>query len=72
LLSHAAEAIGAHQGLAFGLVNLAWASGMVVGAAGGGALAKATTDATPFALFALLCAGTLGLLVRRPALVSVR
>jgi predicted MFS family arabinose efflux permease len=72
LLSHAAEAVGAHQGLAFGLVNLAWAAGMVVGAAGGGAIAKATTDAAPFALFALLCAGTLAVLVRRPAPVSAR
>jgi MFS family permease len=72
LLSDAAEAVGAHQGLAFGLVNLAWASGMVVGAAGGGAIAKATTDAAPFALFAILCAATLALLTRRPALVSAR
>ena len=72
LLSAAAEAVGAHQGLAFGLVNLAWASGMVLGAAGGGALAKATTDAAPYALFALLCVGTLALLARRPALVSAR
>jgi MFS family permease len=72
LLSHAAEDVGAHQGLAFGLVNLAWATGMVLGAAGGGTIAKATTDAAPFALFSLLCAGTLALLVRRPALVSAR
>jgi MFS family permease len=72
LLSDAAEAVGAHQGLAFGLVNLAWASGMVLGAAGGGAIAKATTDAAPYALFAGLCASTLLLLTRRPALVSAR
>jgi MFS family permease len=72
LLSDAAEAVGAHQGLAFGLVNLAWASGMVLGAAGGGLIAKVTTDATPYALFAALCASTLALLTRRPALVSAR
>jgi MFS family permease len=72
LLSDAAEDVGAHQGLAFGLVNLAWAAGMVLGAAGGGAIAKATTDATPYALFALLCAATLALVSRRPALVSAR
>jgi MFS family permease len=59
LLSDAAEAVGVHQGLAFGLVNLAWASGMVIGAAGGGALAKATTDAAPFALVSALCVVTL-------------
>jgi MFS family permease len=59
LLSDAAEGIGVHQGLAFGLVNLAWAAGMVLGAAGGGALAKATTDAAPFALVSVLCVVTL-------------
>jgi MFS family permease len=59
LLSDAAEEVGVHQGVAFGLVNLAWASGMVVGAAGGGALAKATTDAAPFALVSVLCVATL-------------
>jgi MFS family permease len=69
LLSEAAEAVGAHQGLAFGLVNLAWALGMVTGAAGGGALAKATADAVPYALLAALCAGTLALLARRRARV---
>jgi MFS family permease len=72
LLSHAAEAVGADQGLAFGLVNFAWAAGMVVGAAGGGALAKATSDATPYAVFAALCAATLAVLARRPARVSAR
>jgi MFS family permease len=72
LLSGAAEAVGAHQGLAFGLVNLAWASGMVLGAAGGGVLAKATTDAAPYALFAVLCAGTLALVARRPVQMAAR
>jgi MFS family permease len=59
MLSDAAEVVGVHQGVAFGLVNFAWAGGMVVGAAGGGALAKATSDATPFAIVAVLCAATL-------------
>jgi MFS family permease len=65
LLSEAAEAVGAHQGLAFGLVNLAWAVGMVTGAAGGGALAKATSDGAPFALLSVLCAATFVALARR-------
>jgi MFS family permease len=65
LLSEAAEAVGAHQGLAFGLVNLAWALGMVTGAAGGGTLAKLTSDATPYLLLSVLCAGTLVALTRR-------
>ena len=59
MLSDAAEDTGLHQGLAFALVNLAWASGQVVGSAGSGALAKATADAVPFAIVALLCVMTL-------------
>jgi MFS family permease len=69
-LSDAAEAIGAHQGVAFGLVNLAWAAGMVLGAAGGGAVAKATGDAVPYLAFAALCLVTLTALARRPAAVA--
>jgi MFS family permease len=69
-LSDAAEAIGAHQGVAFGLVNLAWAAGMVLGAAGGGAMAAATGDAVPYIAFAALCLVTLVTLSRRPATVA--
>lgn len=58
LLSAAAERIGTHQGIAFGLVNLAWAAGMVSGAAGGGALAKATSDAVPCIALAVICLAT--------------
>ncbi|HET6505535.1 MAG TPA: MFS transporter [Baekduia sp.] len=65
LLSEAAERVGADQGLAFGLVNLAWALGMVGGAAGGGALAKATSDTLCYVLLAVLCGTTLAGLVRR-------
>ena len=65
LLSESAERVGADQGLAFGLVNLAWAPGMVGGAAGGGALAKATSDMLCYALLAVLCAATLVKLTRR-------
>jgi MFS family permease len=65
LLSESAERVGADQGLAFGLVNLAWALGMVGGAAGGGALAKATSDILCYVLLAALCAGTLVGVTRR-------
>lgn len=58
MLSAAAERIGTHQGIAFGLVNLAWAAGMVSGAAGGGALAKATSDAVPCIVLAAICLAT--------------
>ncbi|WCB93633.1 hypothetical protein DSM104299_02349 [Baekduia alba] len=71
LLSESAEAVGAHQGLAFGLVNLAWAVGMVGGAAGGGALAKATSDAVPYAVLAVICVGTLVGLARRRTAASM-
>ncbi len=59
LLSNAAHGLGLNQGLAFGLANLAWASGQTVGAAAGGALAQATSDLVPFALLAAVCLGTL-------------
>jgi MFS family permease len=59
LLSDAAQGLGLNQGLAFGLANLAWASGQTVGAAASGALAQATSDLVPFALLAAVCLGTL-------------
>ncbi len=65
MLSDAAETRGLDQGLAAALMNLAWASGQILGAGAGGAVAKATGDALPMALTAGLCAGTL-LLVRAP------
>jgi predicted MFS family arabinose efflux permease len=71
LLSESAEAVGAHQGLAFGLVNLAWAIGMVCGAAGGGAIAKAASDAIPYILLAAVCAATLAALSRARARAAV-
>ena len=48
LLSDGAESAGAPQGLVFGLFNLAWAIGQVVGSAGGARLADATSDAVPY------------------------
>jgi len=59
LLSDASESSGLDQGFAFGLMNLAWAAGQVLGGAGGGALADATADAVPYAILALLCVLTL-------------
>jgi MFS family permease len=59
LLSDAAERIGLAQGLAFGLMNVAWGAGNALGPALGGALADAAGDALPYALAAIVCAGTL-------------
>jgi MFS family permease len=59
LLSNLAEARGLGFGYASALVNLAWAPGQTLGAAGGGALAHATRDAVPYIALAAICALTL-------------
>jgi len=59
LLSGGAQNEELDQGLAFGLGNLAWASGQAVAAAGSGALAQATSDQVPYSLLALACLMTL-------------
>jgi MFS family permease len=48
LLSDEAEARGLEYAYAFALINVAWAPGQALGAAGGGALAQLTTDAVPY------------------------
>lgn len=65
LLSDAAEASELDQGLAAALINLAWAMGQILGAGGGGALAKAAGDGVPVACVSGLCALTLVALARR-------
>jgi MFS family permease len=59
LLSAGADQLQLNQGLAFGLGNLAWASGQGVAAAAGGAIAQATSDFVPYALLAATCLATL-------------
>jgi MFS family permease len=59
LTSHRAESTGLAQGLAFGIMNTAWALGALVGPSVGGALAQIQGDATPYLLGAALCALTL-------------
>lgn len=59
LLSGGADRLSLNQGLAFGLGNLAWAGGQSLAAAGGGAIAQATTDFVPYALLAAACLATL-------------
>ena len=58
MLSDSADANGLHQGFAAGLINVAWASGQVLGSVGGGAGAGAATDALPCLLAAALLLGT--------------
>jgi MFS family permease len=59
LTSHRAETVGLAQGLAFGVMNTAWALGEVVGPSAGGAIADSAGDAVPYLICALLCAATL-------------
>jgi hypothetical protein len=62
LLSGGADRLQLNQGLAFGLANLAWASGQGIAAAASGALAQATSDVVPYALLAGTCLATLAVL----------
>ena len=64
MLSDEADAIGLDYAFGFALINLAWAPAQIVGAAGGGALADAASDAAPFATLAALSALTLAALWR--------
>jgi MFS family permease len=59
LLSDLAEQRGLRLGYASALVNLAWAPGQTLGAAGGGALAQVSTDAVPYLALTAICALTL-------------
>ncbi|MFO7572849.1 MAG: MFS transporter [Gaiellaceae bacterium] len=59
LASHRAEVSGLAQGLAFGIMNTAWALGNMTGPAVSGVLAESFGDAPPYLLGAALCALTL-------------
>jgi MFS family permease len=59
MLSSGANRLELNQGLAFGLANLAWATGQTIGSAGSGALAQATSDLVPYCLLAAICLATL-------------
>jgi MFS family permease len=67
MLSDAAHRIELHQGLAFGLANLAWAAGQTIAASASGAIAQATTDLVPYALLAATCLATFLATLRRKA-----
>lgn len=59
MLAHRSEERGLGYGYTFALINLAWAPGQSLGAAGGGALAHATADAVPYLTLAAVCVVTL-------------
>ncbi|HKH13345.1 MAG TPA: MFS transporter [Solirubrobacterales bacterium] len=54
MLSDAAGVNSLHQGLAAGLINIAWAAGQVLGSVGGGATATVAGDALPCLVVAAL------------------
>jgi len=64
MVTDEAEARGLDYGYAFALVNIAWAPGQAGGAAIGGALASATSDAVPYLALAAICLATLLALAR--------
>ena len=68
LVSEGAQRQRLDQGLAFGLANLAWASGQAMAAGGSGALAQATSDLAPYSLLAAACLATLGFVLIRDRL----
>jgi MFS family permease len=59
LVSDRAESSGLAQGIAFGIMNSAWALGNVSGPVVGGALAHAWTDAVPYLAGGAICVLTL-------------
>lgn len=65
LVSDRAEVAGLTQGLGFGVMNTAWATGALTGPTVGGALAGAFGDAAPYILCSALCVATLALLTAR-------
>jgi MFS family permease len=71
LVSNLADARGLRIGYASALINLAWAPGQTLGAAGGGALAHATRDAVPYLVLATVCALTLIALWRWHAAIGL-
>ena len=59
LIADGAERSGLPQGMAFGLMNAAWALGALLGPLAGGAIATASGDVAPFLVSAGLCAAAL-------------
>ncbi len=56
LIAEGAERSRLAQGMAFGLMNAAWALGALIGPAAGGAVAAATGDVVPYLVSAGFCA----------------
>ena len=72
LIAEGAEQSGLAQGMAFGLMNAAWALGALIGPAAGGAVAAATGDVVPFLVSAAFCAIALAAVRRARLRTTVR
>ncbi|HEY1563094.1 MAG TPA: MFS transporter [Gaiellaceae bacterium] len=72
LIAEGAERTGLPQGMAFGLMNAAWATGALVGPAAGGAVAAASGDVVPFVVAAVLCGAALAAVQRTRHLTAAR
>jgi MFS family permease len=71
MLSDGADAVGLEQGLAFGLMNLTWATGQSIGDIGGARLGQAAGDEVAYLLLSAICLAAFVVLrmgsLRRPA-----
>ncbi|WP_028067938.1 MFS transporter [Solirubrobacter soli] len=71
MLSDGADAVGLEQGLAFGLMNLTWATGQAIGDIGGARLGQAAGDEVAYLVLSVICLLAFVALragaVRRPA-----
>jgi MFS family permease len=65
LIADGADRARLAQGMAFGMMNAAWALGAMAGPAAGGAIAGAVGERTPFIILALACAAVLSLIMLR-------
>ncbi|MFL5959664.1 MAG: MFS transporter [Gaiellaceae bacterium] len=72
MIAEGAERSGLPQGMAFGLMNAAWASGALLGPAAGGAVADATGDVVPFLVAAVLCTAAFAAVQRARRRTAVR
>lgn len=72
MLTLAGDEAGVDFGYSFALVNLAWAPGQALGAAGSGALAHLTSDTVPYLLIAGVSALTLAALWRGSTVWTTR
>jgi predicted MFS family arabinose efflux permease len=55
MLSDGADHVGLEQGLAFGLMNLTWATGQTLGDVGGASLGEAAGDGVAYLLLSAMC-----------------